>query len=646
MKLSLAFTALSFFALSAGAFQSAAAETQADTAPVAGTAPAASPTTIIKGSRACMTGEKWDLGTAIPDEYSSKFQLFLDKKLPMIRGFSEGLALRRKSDTPEQKYFAEYWVSRSLYGSKLIHISHNGFSVLVKRPVTDGTAGVQINALNCLTEIHNQYPSIEIPNAIMEQAQTYLSEAKKRNQSQIVWDAITVLALNKLAKGTNIKEYLEALEGSGANLALVDGFLAAKKGDHEKVIESLKTFFTTSPSDTLLRYVDTAHILAARSFYSLGEYEPSIAQFKQVNRSSNELASALEELSWAYLMDEKYKEAIGTAMNLQSGGLKKTFAPEAPMVMAMAMNELCQFPDSVKAANIFRSSYEASYKWLDEWVKSDNKSSLYKIAAAYLNKKPTTAPVRVASEWIRSPLFISDQEEINLLFDEKDNTQNINKWGSAEQNRLAGEILKNLRDLTPNYMDAKARQKPGQPLPGDVQHDLAKLKDDLTAFRRMQKAAPVWKAVLAHNEKIAPQTEKHLSEEIETELRARSQKMHSQLEEIAENIQLIEVEIYNGASEDVIWQNAHPEYKKIAKDLDNDQDRTPASQTWNWGKTHIAAENEVVEVWEDELGSFKADVVDNCSSKDKFMALQTHRGMGSVGRSPASSDSKGVTKNE
>lgn len=610
-------------------------------------AKAADQSSPVQGYKACMSGEKWDLGNNIPTEYTAKFQLFLDKKLPLIRGFSEGLALRKKAELPEQKYFAEYWVARSLYESKLVHIAHNGFSVLIKHPVTSQTAGVQIAALNCLVQIHNQFSAIEVPSSIMEQAPTYLSEAKKINQSQIVWDAMTVLAIQKISQKENVAPFIEWLSASGPNLALVQTFLAAKKGEHEKVITSAKAFFSTSPSDTLARFSDTAHILAARSFYSLGEFEQSITQFKQVSRSSNDLAETLGELSWSYLMDEKYKEAIGTAMNLQSGGLKKTFTPEAPMVMAMAMNELCQYPDSVKAANIFRSGYETSYKWLDEWKKSAAQTSLYKLAVSYLNKKPTTVPTRIASEWIRSPLFISHQEELNLLFDEKDAAPNMNKWGSAEQNRLAGEILKNLKDLTPNYLEAKERQKPGQPLPGDVLHDLAKLKEDLSAFRRMQKAAPVWKAVLAHNNKIEPQTEKRLAAEIEADLRARSQKMHAQLDEIAENIQLIEVEIYNGASEDVIWQNAHPEYKKIAKELDNEQDRTPASQTWNWGKTHIAAENETVEVWEDELGSFKADVVDNCSSKDKFMAIQSRRfASGLGGRSPASSQNRGVIQND
>jgi hypothetical protein len=295
------------------------------------------------------------------------------------------------------------------------------------------------------------------------------------------------------------------------------------------------------------------------------------------------------------------------------------------MDMSMALNEICQYPDSLNAANIFRKNYEKSFKWLDQWRNNGKKDNLYKLAVQFLKKEGDT-PVRVASEWVRSPIFLSSQDEINLLFDEKDSAASLNKWGSKEQNRLGQEILTNLKELKPAFYAARAKLKPGEDLPVKVRNGLQKLKSDVIAFRRMQKAAPVWKAVLANHQRQAPGIERRLASDIQTDLKARTDRMLTQLEETAENIQLIEVEIYNGASEDIIWQNAHPEYKKMAKELDNDVDRAPASKVWDWGRTKVATDNDDVEVWEDELGSFKADVVDNCSSKDKYLALKSKRG--------------------
>jgi hypothetical protein len=98
--------------------------------------------------------------------------------------------------------------------------------------------------------------------------------------------------------------------------------------------------------------------------------------------------------------------------------------------------------------------------------------------------------------------------------------------------------------------------------------------------------------------------------------------MMNQIEDVAENDELIEVEIFNGASEDIIWQNAHPEYKDEAKQFQADRDKNRA-EGLNWGRMPASMEGDG-EVWEDELGSFKADLYDNCSSRDKYLAL--HKG--------------------
>jgi hypothetical protein len=103
--------------------------------------------------------------------------------------------------------------------------------------------------------------------------------------------------------------------------------------------------------------------------------------------------------------------------------------------------------------------------------------------------------------------------------------------------------------------------------------------------------------------------------------------MHTQLQEIAENNQLIEIEIFQGASQDIIWQNAHPEYKKVAQDLNEDQKKEESAKVWDWGRAPAQSEDgeERVEIWEDELGSFKANLFDNCSNKDKYLALKRRR---------------------
>jgi hypothetical protein len=101
--------------------------------------------------------------------------------------------------------------------------------------------------------------------------------------------------------------------------------------------------------------------------------------------------------------------------------------------------------------------------------------------------------------------------------------------------------------------------------------------------------------------------------------------MLTRLDEIAENNQLIEVEIYNGASKDIIWQNAHPEYKEMAKKFNDDENKESAAAVWDWGRSPAALSDDAGEIWEDELGSFKARLFDNCGSKDRYLAIKRGR---------------------
>jgi len=71
----------------------------------------------------------------------------------------------------------------------------------------------------------------------------------------------------------------------------------------------------------------------------------------------------------------------------------------------------------------------------------------------------------------------------------------------------------------------------------------------------------------------------------------------------------------------MIWKNANPEYEEIAETLQDQTKDAPASKIWNWGK--ISGEMKVEsEVWEDEVGSFKADVYDNCNNKGRYLTLK------------------------
>ena len=581
---------------------------------------------------ACTSSESWNFGPAISTERRQDFRSFLDQKMKPAQGFAEGLAQRSIAQTDEARIFGEYWVSRALYEARLVHLAFDGFSLIASRPVTPDTAGVQLAALDCVMQITGRYPSIAVPAPVLARVPDFKDQASTTAEHQAVWEAAGAGLRQDLADGhpdrKTLEQDLALVEGAGAYESLARGLAAASRRDHQNAITELDRFLNApSLPARLSRFVDPARILLARSLYTMQQFDRSAAQLRQVSKASNELADTLSELSWAFLMNERYPEAIGTAMSLHAGGLRRTFTPEAGMVMAMALNELCQYPESVNAINVLRKSYDRAYRWLSQWdaarKSSTKQSSLYALAVDFVKKKPVAVPEKIAGEWVRSPLVLASQEEIDLIFDEADAAATLGRSGIEAQRREAERIIHLARELRPKLDDARKFRKPGEALPSMILAQVAVLKRELAHFKRLQHAAPIWRAVLANSQRKMPAIEKGLVARINSDLERRSERMLAQLDEIAENVQMIEIEIYNGASQDIIWQNAHPDYHDLAERMKSNGDSP--DKVWDWGRAPAYDSDDVAdtaEIWEDELGSFKADLFDNCSSKDKYLALK------------------------
>jgi hypothetical protein len=365
----------------------------------------------------------------------------------------------------------------------------------------------------------------------------------------------------------------------------------------------------------------------ARAHYAAGRYELAASRYQQISRSSNEVTKMLNELSWSYLQARRYGDAVGVATQLQAGDLRNTFAPDAPMITAMALNELCQFPDSLRAVELFQQEYKPAFDWLSQWSKK--KSELYPTAIAYLNKKMdrATIPSRVATEWLRSSAFITMQDEINRLYAEQELVKDFIPSVVAEQKEIAEEIREGAQDLKLVLKDESGMLKlymPSEQKPEkrDVD-DMKELQEKVASHNRLKLVSDSWQHTRANFETASAARQKYLVSRINEDLSRRTDKMFTELKDVAENSRMIKVEIYNGASHDIIFQNAHPDYKKIAKKFAQEmreREKEPASRVWDWGAIKTASAK--IEVWEDELGAFKARLNDNCSNKNKYLALK------------------------
>lgn len=545
-----------------------------------------------------------------------------------VWGFSEGMALRQLGRAPAQKALAEYWISRSLLRGGLIHLADSGFRALVAKPIQDATAPFQLAALGCLATIHREHPGIKIGETLSrptaELSKWVNREGKDPAYQKILWEMGFFLFLD----GHYSPEILNALKGSGPYEALSLGAYYASLDRFDETMRCLARFFSSvqGPSQVAAffkPFLDRAHLLYARAAYSQEKYNEAIQHYQAISSSSNERVASLSELSWAYLMADKQREAIGRAIGLQSGAFRNTFAPESLMVMAMALNEMCRYPESLTAINSFRNSYRTSYSYLQGLQRrpaaGTTAESYYKTAVHFTRGQAAGVPAPVASEWIHSKVFLSNQDRINLIFKEIESSKGLSLQGKTEQQKFTVKLLNDIKDFSERYQAARSENPKGA-LPVELVQEMDQFKLNLVSLKHLRGAAPLWRKMLANYQARVPAMQTEMVNEINREIALINDRMRSQLEEIAENNELIEVEIYNGASDDIIWQNAHPNYKKMAEKMKTSGSHA-ADKVWDWGKTQGGL-NGKSEVWEDEIGSLSAELYDNCESKDKYLAIE------------------------
>jgi hypothetical protein len=74
----------------------------------------------------------------------------------------------------------------------------------------------------------------------------------------------------------------------------------------------------------------------------------------------------------------------------------------------------------------------------------------------------------------------------------------------------------------------------------------------------------------------------------------------------------VEIEIYQGATQDMILSNSNPDIDRKIASLRQRKEFQLNANELNWGQISTEKLGES-EIWEDELGGFKADLPNKCS---------------------------------
>ncbi len=564
----------------------------------------------------CTTSERWMFSDSQKkSQWTADFERSIAADAPFLSGLAGSIRLSRISallkNSGFERDFAEYWAGRSLFRMGLLPVARSAFLSLLEH-TRDRT--LRRASQVCLARIESEFPDLKNPD---------LKAPEPAPREILAWspDELATLIPFLMQSESPLSSVLPEPHRS-----LVSGFKELKNRRYSGAIPLLSSVLRSielHPGSPLARYRDELHLALGRALYSVARFRESAAEFQKVSKTSNRAIEALSNLSWAYLLDRRPDDALGVGIQIRSGALRSAFAPEPLMVSAMALNELCMFPESIRMIRAFVQGYQDSYDWLK---KNPHPADGYALTLAAL-KRPEDFPRRLASEWIRRPGFLSRQIALNALFSHPGRISAIRKESEQELARMSSDAKKEMKSLIAEAKRAIASRRNSDPLPEKLSLRYQDLRKGLARMGRFQEALRAWSSLADRYESGLPALRKDLVALVNRDFTLQNRRLLSSLEAVRANVDLIEVEIYRGASRDLVWKSVHPEFEGV-KDRLADQKPGPSHRdTWSWGRI-APGEIESTEVWEDELGAIKADVHSLCDAKEKYIKLGSDQSQG------------------
>ncbi len=568
---------------------------------------------------ACTPSEKWVLGTLaedLPIDTQAEFKKFLAGQRQPFAAFAEIVALRSSPSAARVPAFINYWLGRTLFAVGLYSEAGVYFDQLVSiHPKQDGLS-IQMAAMACLQRVHELAPQVEYSKkAIANIPAFYEPWLVPKHDLPVLWEATVHFALSALKENKIdvVDDALVLLEGAGPYEWFVQGLLAVERHEMDvaaTVLEQLLSNPKLPPSLGKMR--NELLLLLASAQYDREDYRGAASHLELVNKKSNNLIQAQALLSSAQFMNDNFVTSIGTATRLKSDAFRSTFAPEAFTTISMGLIEFCRYAEAQSNLDDFRAEYESSYRWLQQQMnnKEGSAQTLYPLAIAVLEGKQTAVPARVASEWLRSPLFISHQTAINSVFASARAVDQLAVGVSAAYKKATEELTEaeaSLRETvsqTETHPETKGENALKEAmLRGEAVHAKAR-------FDRLKPAEPLWQAFLSQKRANVAQETTKLGIAIEVHLRKITQRMLTQLDRVVANNEAVEAELLNSASQDMIVQSSGSAASTS---------RRPSSL-----RRLATEEARSAEIWEDELGVSEVTVQNNCPKKKSPSGEKIH----------------------
>ena len=336
---------------------------------------------------------------------------------------------------------------------------------------------------------------------------------------------------------------------------------------------------------------------------------------------------ALVELGWVQFHMDDPAGAIGNMYSLHSPYFAAVYKPESFAVRTIGYLNICQYGDAYKTLTYLEKEYRTANEQAKVYLeKNKGTGNYYESVKSYLRSSSSATvdglPGPILREMARQKDFLNVQIALN---DSEDELTRYN--GMHDKIRDDKAAVRGRLDMTQKRHDQlvaqlKRGKKPGEAFDEDKLQSLIRLDTDLiVAYKYLlsileQGRQGFLKSQAKGQEQIA-KFKASKRQEASRILEARLKTMQKEMAKILENNELLRYEVFAGSGENIRYQVAGG-----ATNAAESKNRIPAhvkpEKILNW--------NFDGEYWEDEIGSYRSSLQNNCPKTQGRLPTATGKG--------------------
>lgn len=385
-------------------------------------------------------------------------------------------------------------------------------------------------------------------------------------------------------------------------------------GDKAAALKKLQDLYSNLEArkvpNTNIRALTAVNL--ARMNFASKKYDKALEHYMQVPKDHALWVQALIEQGWTQLALEDYSGAIGNMYSLHSPYFKAVYQPESFVVRTIGYLNICQYGDAYKTLSWMEKDYRDWNEKAGQYLSTRSEPvAIYDTVKSYIRGKSDQSvdgvPFQVWREMARRKDFLNLQTALNDKQDETKRYEGVNEKiktekasirYSAEQSKKQFDIWKGKvastkkdRSQLKNLDQFNANMKLEKDRTVGYRFKLAILEQSRQGYLDFQKKSQA----KLDNETVT------LSVDAGKLLLKRAKQMTTEMARVLENNEFLRYEVFAGSGENIRYQVAGGE-------VSGQVNRIPSSikptKMMNW--------NFDGEYWEDEIGSYRSSLQNNC----------------------------------